>query len=366
MAPLTTFIFKVAGRCNLDCDYCYVYHHADQSWRDRPRLMSWKVVRAAARRIADHAQGHGVSRVAVNLHGGEPALAGPAWVDRFCSTVRGVIPGSVGVAFGMQSNATLLGPEWIPVLARHRLRVGVSLDGTRDANDRHRLDFAGRSSYEATVAGINLLRENAPDLFAGLLCVIDLEADPRLTYEHLASFDPPLIDFHLPEAHWDRLPPGHDPQRSPYGHWLAEVFDAWAARAQYRHGIRFFEDIVGLSLGVRRSVETLGLAPVTLAVIESDGSVEAVDTLKVTFDGAPALGLNVLHHPLDAALALPMMASRQTGTAGLCATCQRCELVSVCGGGYLPHRYSQHNGFDNPSVYCDDLQTIIRHVQRAL
>ena len=30
------FLLKVHSRCNLACDYCYVYQHADQSWRTRP------------------------------------------------------------------------------------------------------------------------------------------------------------------------------------------------------------------------------------------------------------------------------------------------------------------------------------------
>jgi len=44
-------------------------------------------------------------------------------------------------------------------------------------------------------------------------------------------------------------------------------------------------------------------------------------------------------------------------------TCQACDLVRVCGGGYLPHRYSAANGFANPSVYCADLQHVIQHIQ---
>ena len=33
------------------------------------------------------------------------------------------------------------------------------------------------------------------------------------------------------------------------------------------------------------------------------------------------------------------------------------------GGGYLPHRFSEKNGFDNPSVYCYDLWELIQGVQ---
>ncbi len=364
VAPLTTFIFKIASRCNLDCDYCYVYHHVDQSWRTRPRFMSFPVVRAAAARVAEHAVRHHLTRVLVVLHGGEPTLAGPDWVDTFCRLVRGTVPAEIGVDFAMQSNGTLLDGTWLPVLAAHGIRVGISLDGPPSVNDAHRRDVAGRSSYSAASRGIHLLRRAAPELFGGILAVVDLAADPVAVYQHLASFDPPMIDFNLPDANWDNPPPGRSDDTAPYGTWLATVFDTWAAGTRYTHSIRFFEDIIGLSIGADRSVESLGLAPVTLAVIESDGSVEAVDTLKTAYPGAPELGLDVVHDPLDAALAAPLMASRQQGADALSRTCRECPLAAVCGGGYLPHRYAAGNAFDNPSVYCPDLTFLIRHIQR--
>ena len=40
VAPFQQFIVKLHSRCNLSCDYCYVYHHVDQSWRDRPPVMT--------------------------------------------------------------------------------------------------------------------------------------------------------------------------------------------------------------------------------------------------------------------------------------------------------------------------------------
>ena len=46
--------------------------------------------------------------------------------------------------------------------------------------------------------------------------------------------------------------------------------------------------------------------------------------------------------------------------------CQSCPIVKVCGGGYLPHRYSLHRGFANPSVYCRDLTKLITHVRSSV
>ena len=41
-------------------------------------------------------------------------------------------------------------------------------------------------------------------------------------------------------------------------------------------------------------------------------------------------------------------------------------MVEVCGGGFLAHRYSSLNGFDNPSVYCLELAKLICYIQNRL
>ena len=38
--PLRQFLIKLHSRCNLACDYCYVYTLADQTWRTKPRVIS--------------------------------------------------------------------------------------------------------------------------------------------------------------------------------------------------------------------------------------------------------------------------------------------------------------------------------------
>ena len=110
----------------------------------------------------------------------------------------------------------------------------------------------------------------------------------------------------------------------------------------------------------------LGLAPSSLAVIETDGAYEQVDSLKVAFDGAPATGLNVFEHALDLVEQHPGIVARQQGLAGLCQTCRECPVVTSCGGGLYAHRYRSPAGFANPSVYCADLLKLITHIKSRL
>ena len=103
--------------------------------------------------------------------------------------------------------------------------------------------------------------------------------------------------------------------------------------------------------------------------METDGSIEQGDALKTTVEGAAATGLHVAEHSFDDVLRLPGIRARQVGLDALSATCRRCELVQVCGGGHYAHRFaagSAGSGFANPSVYCPDLQRLIRHVYRRM
>ncbi|MFD4760442.1 hypothetical protein ACFWOJ_16605 [Streptomyces sp. NPDC058439] len=213
--------------------------------------------------------------------------------------------------------------------------------------------------------GIGLLRTR-PHLFAGILAVVDLANDPVEVHDYLAGFQPPTIDFGFPHGTHDDPPHRNDPALAEYGQWMSHVYEAWLAQPGLQHSVRMLEDIVALSSGVRSSVETLGLAPSSSVVIESDGSIEGVDTLRSVEEGASWLGLDVFSHSFDQALRHPKLLPRQHGVAALADKCQACPLVEVCGGGYLPHRFSTARGYRNPSVYCGDLEYLIRHVQGSL
>src|ERR1700735_5530424 len=88
---ISQFVLKVHSRCDLACDHCYVYEHADQSWRGRPKVIARDTVAKTAERIAEHARQHDLSRVRVVLHGGEPLLAGPSRLGEHARVMRAAV-----------------------------------------------------------------------------------------------------------------------------------------------------------------------------------------------------------------------------------------------------------------------------------
>ena len=362
--PFRQFVLKIHSRCDLACDHCYVYEHADQSWRGRPAVISPQTAAKAAARIAEHASLHRLTQVRVILHGGEPLLAGAVRLGAIAGDLRRAIEPVCQLDLRIHTNGVRLDAGLCELFLAERVSVGISLDGDRAANDLHRRYANGRSSYDQVLRAVALLRQDRyREIYAGLLATIDIRSDPVAVYRALAALEPPNLDFLLPHGTWDSPPPGAgEPGVTSYADWLIAVHGEWT-RDGRRVPIRMFSSIIDTSYGGVSATESLGLAPSDVAVIETDGTIEQADSIKVVYDGAPATGLDIFRHPLDRAAAHPAIRARQLGIAGLSATCRQCPVVTSCGGGLYAHRYRTGSGFANPSVYCADLEKIITHVR---
>ena len=362
--PFRQFVLKVHSRCDLACDHCYMYEHVDQSWRSRPHVMSPATLAQAASRIAEHAQRHRLPSVTVVFHGGEPLLAGRERLAAASSALRQALVQICALDLRIHTNGVLLDDGFCEVFREHGVRVGISLDGDQASNDRHRRYANGRSSYQQVVRAIRLVRERIPELYAGLLCTVDVRNDPVAVYRELVTHAPPAIDFLLPHATWDTppyRPAGPGRVETPYAAWLAAIFDVWLADGMPMP-VRIFDSIIQTSHGGGTLTESLGLEPSDLLVIETDGTLEQADSLKTAYDGAPTTGYDVFAHSLDEAAGHPGIIARQRGLTSLAARCRACPVVDSCGGGLYAHRYGS-GSFEHPSVYCADLLAFIGHVR---
>ncbi len=324
--------------------------------------MTEEVVRQAATRIAEHAKARELPMVHVILHGGEPLLLGAKRLNTALTILRSTIESPTELDLRMQSNGVLLTEELCHILVAHQVQVGISLDGDRPANDRHRRFPNGESSHRQVLRALDLLRRPAfRNSFAGLLCTVDLANDPIAVYEALLAERPPRLDFLLPHATWESPPVRPAGHPAPYAEWLGRIYRRWLADGR-PVPIRVFDSLISLARGGTSQTEAFGLDAADLVVIETDGAWEQADSTKTAYHGAPATGLDIFSHSASDAAEHSAIAARFGGAAALCDTCQACPVVRQCGGGLYAHRYRATSGFANPSVYCDDLKALIEIV----
>ena len=46
--------------------------------------------------------------------------------------------------------------------------------------------------------------------------------------------------------------------------------------------------------------------------------------------------------------------------------CLNCPELNLCGGGMILHRWSDENGFNNPSIFCSDQLYLIKEMREKL
>ena len=96
-----------------------------------------------------------------------------------------------------------------------------------------------------------------------------------------------------------------------------------------------------------------------IVVLESDGSYELVDNLKSIENGLTKTGLNLRDSSLDEFVVFRDDWIRREHLHEAPAECRSCHLFSACRGCYYMSRYSEGSGFNNRSVYCNDMKHLI-------
>jgi len=176
------------------------------------------------------------------------------------------------------------------------------------------------------------------------------------------------MDFLLPDVSHDnkeRMYGGLGP--TPVADYLLPVLDAWLNEDNSEVSVRIFKGLFRRLLGGHGLTDDFGNTGSSYLIVETDGSIEANDALRVCEDGIARSGLNVLRHGFDdLAMGRPLVYKAVNGGFSLPNGCLGCPERHVCGGGYLPHRFSKRNGFDNPSVWCADILRLMKHMRQHL
>jgi uncharacterized protein len=144
--------------------------------------------------------------VDVVFRGGEPLLVGNTRLESAAEAMRRAVPDGWTVGLSVQTNGPSPDERMPAVLQRQRIRVGVSLNGPVEVNDRHRLHADGRGNYAGgrpTVAALGSTEHAS--LFGRNIVHCAVRSEPVSTYRALLEFGPPMLDFLPP--HGNRTTP---------------------------------------------------------------------------------------------------------------------------------------------------------------
>ncbi len=355
-------VVKVTNNCNFNCSYCYVFNKGDRSYAREPAKMSKDIAYALISRVKQHCLKHNIDRFLFIFHGGEPLLMEESFYTYFVEQARIQLQ-SVAVGFALQTNGSLLTEAKCSFLNNLNIQVGISLDGPPDFNAFRVFRTTGMPAYDAIIKGASKVKENC-SYGLRVLSVINTKCSPCQIYTYFKELNAKSVSFLFPDTNHDRK----EDDVSLVGNWLIELFDIWFFDKE-KLEIQPFRNIILKILG-HESVgnEVVGLTFNSVLNIRTDGGIEAVDSLKICKDGITHTDYNVVTHEIDDVVGEELINKYYFAHKEnvLHQNCCECEYLVVCGGGQLAHRYSEIDGFDNPSIYCNEMKLIIGHIQKRL
>lgn len=363
-------VIKVAERCNLACSYCY-YYMQEFSGNNYTPFITEEVMAEVPQFLLRSAQELNLGRFRIVFHGGEPLLLKKNRFDQFCHSLAATLEGHAQVDFAVQTNGTLVDAEWIDLFERHKVALGVSIDGTPDQHDLRRKDHHGRGSYQATVRGLQLLQQAEQDgriPSVGAICVVNPVEDSAKVLHHCVQ-DLRIHDTNLnfPRGGWDspevlRWDQAVESHRSIVRYTLDNL-----VHPEF-HYVRSISDVL-LTLRSEKGARINDWRRSRrhhIATISSEGALLVDDNMLGLDSRFAGTGLTIFGTSLRDLLDSGLWRTLDAAIDQVPAECQTCKWYRSCRSGELYNRYAKRNGFHNHSAICETLKMVHSEVAEFL
>ena len=379
-------IKPVSFTCNLDCAYCFYLPKGEEQGMLHKGIMSDEVLEAfIPRYIRDCPSDH----VLFTWQGGEPLLAGRKFFEKAFAIQSQYAEGKV-IENAVQTNATLIDDQWCELFKKHKVLLGVSIDGPALLHDQYRKGRDGSGSHEQVVRGIELLKKH--DIpFNTLTCISQSNCDhPLEVYNFLKELGSTFMQFSevvetTPEnSDFDNIAPAYETRGfsirpAAYGTFMSAIFNEWIEKDIGKIVVRQFESIISRTLGMgHHSCVFENRCPDNF-VLEANGDIYECDQavypryrLANILDIARAADLKPLnckvngqsHSPQTESDQLyslkPLKASRlRAHKLNLSSDCSQCPYLQLCNGGCIKHRIDLTGGAPK-TYFCEGYKILFK------
>ncbi len=383
-APFHVMLKPIGPICNLDCSYCFYLEKQDGLFPGQSRFrMSEADLENYVRQYID-AQPDDAREISFAFQGGEPTLMGLRFFQRVVELQKQYARPNVPIVNALQTNATLLDDAWGEFLHEHKFLVGVSIDGPEEIHNRHRLDKAGKGTFDEVLRGVRVLQKHAVE-FNTLTVVHHDNADcPTQVYDFLKSIGSTFLQF-IPIVEHEQLLDAKQYHQRPilpvlqpngggvrvgarsaeprqWGTFLNGIFDRWLEQRDVgRIYVQLFDMMLGLVMGYPSSLCVHSKACGRAAAMEHNGDVYACDHYV-----SPEYNLgNIRAHSLTEMIdGDQQRAFGRAKHASLPRYCRQCDFLQYCWGACPKDRIrNTPDGEPGLAYLCEGYKEFYRHTQ---
>lgn len=359
-------IKPVGSLCNLRCHYCYYLDKADIYGGREPKMTEQMLEHF----IKEYIAANDVSDVFFNWHGGEPLLAGLDFYRKAMEFQRRYADGK-RIHNTLQTNATLITPEWADFFRSNGFLIGVSLDGPKNVHDRYRGGKGGASVFDRVVRGIMALYRAGVQY--NVMATVNRQSEGRSLeiYQFLKSAGTRFIQFmpvleHVrdgrivsPETDGAMIAPWSVTPRG-FGQFLCDIFDHWVRHDVGKVFVNQFDAVLACWCGTQPGICALAQTCGGNSIIEHNGDLYPCDHF--VYEG------NRIGNVMETDLRTLMNSSKQVRFGidkrnSLPDRCLGCRWLFTCHGECPKHRFNTTDkGEPGLNALCEGYQMFFGHV----
>lgn len=305
------------------------------------------------RRIASEVLGTNLydGEVAFLWHLGEP-LSVPCYFyeEAFSEIARIAQEHGREYVHVFQTNATLINEDWVALIKKHRVRLGVSLDGPAFIHDRERITRRGKGTHAAILKGVQLLQQH--DVSFGVIAVLtNFTLDyPDEFFNFYNEHGISQVGYNIDEIEGVHTSTSfvHQEALARYKRFVARIIqlsDSSGGAVRFRE---VWDNLRQIVTGA--DPYNLANKPLRILNFDVDGnfSTYCPELVAAKSDryGDFIMG-NILTNGLDDLLTNPIfqLVNREV-EKGLALCEQTCPYWSYCGGGEPSSKFFQYGRFD--------------------
>lgn len=371
--PLYVMTKPAGAHCNLACDYCYYLEKQNLYQSAEKHVMSDQLTEVF---IREYIQSQFSNDVYFTWHGGEPMIRPLTYYRQVVRWQRQYAGGKT-IVNCIQTNGTLLTPEWCRFLHDEGWLVGISIDGPRDMHDAYRRKRNGTPSWDKVMRAIDMLDRYGVEWNA-MAVVNDITASRPLDFYrffrdelecHYLQFTPVVerIHHHADGRHLAHVMDGEEYNVAPFsvtpeawGEFLCSVFDEWYNNDVGEVFVQTFEATLANWAGVTPGVCSLSDWCGHAAVMEYNGDIYCCDHFVF-----PEYYLGNIRNRgiLDMLNSERQMAFADMKTKGLPTQCRQCQWQFACHGECPRNRFARtDDGEPGLNYLCSGYSRFFEHV----